>query len=80
MNDCTHQHGWTPLADGAKRCVACGVERYGAYGPLRMPENDPPDRTDRSVAAATAIATLGTRFLEARSRLLRRRPRWAVAA
>ncbi|WP_372408351.1 DUF6255 family natural product biosynthesis protein [Streptomyces luteireticuli] len=82
--NCPHANGWTTLDRGARRCDDCGVERHDSYGPLRLPPDDDAlgakSGTDRATAAATAIALLGTRFLEARARLLRRRPRWAVAA
>ncbi|MBH1935127.1 hypothetical protein I5Q34_12730 [Streptomyces sp. AV19] len=81
--NCPHSEGWTPLGGGARRCDACGVERHDSYGPLRLPPDDGLGRktgTERAVAAATAIALLGTRFLEERARLLRRHRHWAVAA
>ncbi|EME97991.1 hypothetical protein J7W19_13965 [Streptomyces mobaraensis NBRC 13819 = DSM 40847] len=83
VRNCAHREGWSAAPDGVRRCVSCGVERYGAYGPLRLPKERNPltakTGTERAAAAATAIAALGTRFLEERARLLRHR-RVAVAA
>ncbi|MFI0740100.1 DUF6255 family natural product biosynthesis protein [Streptomyces sp. NPDC021100] len=83
VRNCAHREGWTAAPGGIRRCVACGAERYDAYGPLRLPEERNPltakTGPERVVAAATAIAALGTRFLEECARLLRRR-RTAVAA
>ncbi|MBZ4320608.1 DUF6255 family natural product biosynthesis protein [Streptomyces huiliensis] len=47
--NCAHREGWTPTPDGVRRCAACGVERYGEYGPLRL-------RGDTDHSAAPAVA------------------------
>ncbi|WP_171167497.1 DUF6255 family natural product biosynthesis protein [Streptomyces sp. I05A-00742] len=85
VRTCAHRDGWATAGGGVRRCVSCGVERYGSYGALRLPEDEGGlggrTGTERAVAAATAVAVLGTRFLEARARLLRRRPyAWTAAA